>query len=293
MSEQQFFIRQGESVQGPFSVEKIRAWISTGRVRPEMELSEDGTNFWRGDQIAGLFDAPATAPVATSGAAPRRTRSASRPPPPASIVVIGCRVLGVIALFVALSVGQWAQIAAPNRDPSSGGPESRTTFGLTETSIYVADGGTLRTYGNLSYSDLAGSASAMQAPASTSKTFGLAIGALLLAAAILTVGSLGEMFGKPKMSMLATFGLLASIGTSILGWVFQSVGIVTASTQLISTASGGSLSGKASGGFSFYMLLLAVLILAIAWSRSRVVAMDAARRAALPPPPRHRRRSSR
>ena len=299
MSEPQYFIRQGEVVQGPFSGERIRGWIATGRVRPEMELSDDGTRFRRGDQFPGLFDAPVAAAESESAprpgrrrdddSGPRRSRSTSRPPPPASIVVIGCRVLGVIALIVALSVGQWAQITAPNRDPTSGGPESRTTFGLTETSIYVADGNALRTYGNLSYSDIAGPPNPMQEPAGTSKTLGLVIGTLILAAALLTTGAFGELFGKPGLSVLATFGLLASMGTSIVGWVFMSVGIVNASAQMISTTTGGKLTGKASGGFSFYTSILAVLFLAIAWTRSRVVAMDDRRRRSLPPPPKRRR----
>lgn len=214
---------------------------------------------------------------ADNDAAPAKSRSASRPPPPASIVVIGCRILGAIALIVALAMGRWAQVVEPNVDPSAG-PGWRKTFGLTEASLYIGDGNALRVSANIPYSDSADDHDSMQDPARTSTNLGRAIGALLLAAGLLTLGSLGELFGKPRLSALASFGLLASIGTTLLGWIFLGAGLVSASPV------------KATGGSSFYTSILAVLILAIAWTRSRVGAMDASRRAHLPPPPKRRRR---
>ncbi len=313
MSEPSYFIRQGDRVQGPFSADRIRAWIASGRVRPEMELSEDGTNFRRGDSIPGLFDAaPTTVAVANEtapragrdrdeGERPTRTRSASRPPPPASIIVIGCRLLGVIALVVALAFGQWAQVTIPNDRPESGGPDSKILFGLTRVSIYHAHGATIIAADSYPYSDVESapgtprgatkeSADEMRAAASVSSTLGLVIGALVLAAALLSLGAFGDLFGKPKLSVLAAFGLLAAIGATILGWVFMNVGFAVEFARMFSAASAGQWKGKPSGAFSFYTLILALLILAIAWTRSRVVAMDASRRASLPPPPKRRRR---
>jgi hypothetical protein len=316
MSEQQFFIRQGEKVQGPFSVERIRGWIAAGRMHPEMELSEDGTSFRRGDQIPGLFDAPvaddavrAPAREARAGSSgPRTERPRSAPAPTVSVVAIACRVLAVIGLFLALGVGQWAFIAGPNERPDSGGPDSRIIFGLTGFSINSAVGPNVVEEGTVSYAEMAAvdrdagpkidRMHSFKEPevidaAGTSRTFGVAIGGLLLIAALLTLASFAEMFGKPRMSLLASFGLLAALAATAVGWLFSTVGLPRVLRDKLVATVPGAPPPKVSGAFSFYLLILCVLILAIGWTRSRVVAMDDARRLSRPPPPKRRRKSAR
>lgn len=319
MSERQFFIRQGEKVQGPFAEERLRGWIAAGRVRPEMELSEDGATFRRGAEFAGLFDA--SAPEAPPDAppepvvakrrrsrdeeeAPRRSLSSSRPPAPASIVVIGCRILGAIALIAALAVGQWAYATRPMGTPGS---EARVVFGLSTFESGDVNGGVFTPYGAGSYASntftkvgappegtIAFHSSQQRGlyagPAGTSHLLGMAIWLLALLSILLTLGSFGEFFGRPGLARLGAAALLVSIAATLLGWMFTKSGLVDLAIDAGRIEDGGRFPAKASGGFSFYTSILAVLLLAIAWTRSRVVAMDAARRVHRPPPPKRRQR---
>ena len=52
---QQYWIRQGPNVQGPFDIERVRGYIEQGRVRPDMELSADGVSWRPGSEYAELF----------------------------------------------------------------------------------------------------------------------------------------------------------------------------------------------------------------------------------------------
>ena len=56
---QQYWIRQGPNVQGPFDIERVRGYIEQGRVRPDMELSADGgyrlVEPTRGDTVADVL----------------------------------------------------------------------------------------------------------------------------------------------------------------------------------------------------------------------------------------------
>jgi hypothetical protein len=51
-----YYIRQlREHVSGPHDVESIRAWIKQGKVREEMEFSEDGHEWMLGIEMIELF----------------------------------------------------------------------------------------------------------------------------------------------------------------------------------------------------------------------------------------------
>ena len=303
MNERRFFIRQGDKVQGPFEVERVRGWIASGRVRPDMELSEDGRTFQRGDQFEGLFDpiGDAVAVEARPPTAMRRRReaddeaestrhlgSASRPPPAPSLLVIGCRLLAVIGLVVALVVGQWAHVVQAMNDPKAPGAESRLVFGLTEFAIGASLGSESITLATLSYASIQpgqsiGELTTTQAAsvdaARTSRTYGWVIGGLVVAAALLAAVSFGGAFGNSRLSSLATFALLVSALASIGGWVFMRSGLVA---RFASDAGrmGGAASAPASttGGFSLYTVILALLLLGIGEAKSRVASVDDSRR---------------
>lgn len=51
-----YYIRQKKSyVSGPHEVEHIRQWIREGKVREEMEFSEDGEDWMWGIELIDLF----------------------------------------------------------------------------------------------------------------------------------------------------------------------------------------------------------------------------------------------
>lgn len=63
-----YFIRPvGGAVQGPFEVSRIQQWVATGKVREEMDFSEDGKMWWSGRDWPGMFPnaVQATSPAAT------------------------------------------------------------------------------------------------------------------------------------------------------------------------------------------------------------------------------------
>jgi len=278
VSERTFFIRQGDTIQGPFDVERIRSWIAAGRVRPDMELSEDGQTFHRGDAFEGLFDADS----------PRHGGSPSRPPAAPSIIVIGCRLLAVVGLVLALVVGQWVHVVQPVNDPRTGGMESRLVFGLTEFVLGASQGNQLTTLGTISYASIQPGesipvltnvrAESIDA-ASTSRTLGWAIGGLVVLATLLAAASFGDGFGKPQFTKFATFGFLASALASIAGWVFMKSGLVSLLASE-SARMGGARGAPATttGGFSLYTVILALLFLGIAEAKSRVASVDDSRR---------------
>ncbi len=49
------YIRQGNNVQGPFPVERVRKWVAEGRIRPDMEFSADGSVWRTGGKWPLLF----------------------------------------------------------------------------------------------------------------------------------------------------------------------------------------------------------------------------------------------
>ena len=54
-----YYIRQQKKfVSGPHDVEHVRAWIKEGKVRSEMEFSEDGVEWIWGIELINLFDRP-------------------------------------------------------------------------------------------------------------------------------------------------------------------------------------------------------------------------------------------
>ena len=51
-----YFVRQqGHHVTGPYRVEQLRELIGEGRLRPDMEFSEDGTEWAYGLELVDLF----------------------------------------------------------------------------------------------------------------------------------------------------------------------------------------------------------------------------------------------
>lgn len=87
--QEQYWIRQGATVQGPFPLSRVLRWISEGRVRPEMGVSTDGGETWRaGGDCPELFTPhPPPLPDRSVRRAPlasptrARTRAARTPVP--------------------------------------------------------------------------------------------------------------------------------------------------------------------------------------------------------------------
>lgn len=76
-----YWIRQGPNVQGPFDAERVKRYIGQGRVRPDMQLSEDGV-IWRvGSEFAELF--PPTLALREVGPALEPSPPILELPPPA------------------------------------------------------------------------------------------------------------------------------------------------------------------------------------------------------------------
>lgn len=62
-----YYIRQQRKhVSGPFDLERLKAWVRDGKVREEMEFSEDGETWMLGVEMIELFG-------------DRRERRAARP----------------------------------------------------------------------------------------------------------------------------------------------------------------------------------------------------------------------
>lgn len=295
MVERQFFIRQGGTVQGPFAVERVRAWIAAGRVRPDMDLSEDGTTFRPGSEFAGLFEAPAVARAGESrpprGARPRDEgdeEPAVRPPPAPSFVVIAARLLAVIGFVVALGVGQWAHVLPPVDEAKGAAGTSRVVFGLTEFTTITSKGGQVTRESTTAYGAVrpveggvgAGpKAEETVAAAGTSRTLGWVIGGLVVLAALLVAASFGGAFGNPRLSVLATFGLLASALAAIGGWVFPRMGLAGLfAREPMRAGATSSAAAATAGGFSLYTVILGLLLLGIAEAKSRVASVDDSRR---------------
>ncbi|MDF1702257.1 MAG: GYF domain-containing protein, partial [Planctomycetota bacterium] len=66
MNDPQYWIAQGEDVQGPYARSKLRAWIAAGRVRPDMLFSLEGGEWVQGHDCPELF-APEIGGGASSG----------------------------------------------------------------------------------------------------------------------------------------------------------------------------------------------------------------------------------
>ncbi len=88
--EPQYYILQGENVQGPYALSKVRAYIEQGRVRANMKFSRDGGDWVRGRECPELFPSakpgPSPAPAAPAPSpnkapAPSRSRERSAAPP--------------------------------------------------------------------------------------------------------------------------------------------------------------------------------------------------------------------
>src|SRR5262245_47644721 len=71
-----YFIRQnGAAVpQGPYPEEQVRAWVAEGRVRIDMDFSEDGETWIPGRRLIAIFPPVSTAAPAAPPAARRRAR---------------------------------------------------------------------------------------------------------------------------------------------------------------------------------------------------------------------------
>ncbi len=70
MREPQYFIAQGQDVQGPFDKSRVLKWIQAGRARPEMLYSLEGGDWRQGHQCPELFPPPGVAPVQVPQAQP-------------------------------------------------------------------------------------------------------------------------------------------------------------------------------------------------------------------------------
>ena len=78
MNEPQYWIAQGENVQGPFGRQQVLAWIDAGKVRADMLFSRDGGDWVAGHELPELF-----APAAPAAAPPPPVAPAFDDAPPA------------------------------------------------------------------------------------------------------------------------------------------------------------------------------------------------------------------
>ena len=123
--EPRYYIRQpGGEPQGPFSWTKIQRYVSEGRVRAEMEFSEDGQSWWLGSDGPALF--PEVKPPPTlrapgargGGRGPRRVRAQRAQPRRGkglrnALIVLGALI--VVSVAVSLSSRQAREREAVER----------------------------------------------------------------------------------------------------------------------------------------------------------------------------------
>ena len=238
----------------------------------------------------------AGAPSRRSGAR-RPTRDDDDAPAPVrdpgpTFLVIGCRLLSTILLIVALAVGQWASVLTSVGDAGKGGAEVRVVFGLTEATAGLASAGSLATIDTQPYSSARFQGEAASA-AGTSKMLGLAVAAALIASILLAGASLGHTGAMPGLGRCAGFAWLANALTVLLGLWFMKSGLVGEARAAVDTLMRVKISvpkeiaalvpntaftARTSGGFSFYVSILALIFLAIAWSRAQVANVDEKRR---------------
>jgi hypothetical protein len=68
-----YYIRQQRKhISGPHELDAIREWVKQGKVRPEMEFSEDGTTWMLGIEMYELFGDVADPRRGTRRERPRR-----------------------------------------------------------------------------------------------------------------------------------------------------------------------------------------------------------------------------
>ena len=89
MTEPQYYIAQGQDVQGPFPRSRILSWIEQGKVRDDMLFSLEGGDWVPGHDVPELFPtatpaplaapAPGHAPVRGGAPAPARRRGGRAP----------------------------------------------------------------------------------------------------------------------------------------------------------------------------------------------------------------------
>ena len=205
--------------------------------------------------------------------------------PGPTFLVIGVRLMSAILLVVALVVGQWASATATLTDAEKRSVEVRVVYGLSEALVARADGGGYVTLDTQPFSSASFGGEAAGA-AGTSKTAGLAVGAAMLLAIGLAAASLGHSSAHPGLGRCAGFAFLATGVAVLLGLWFRFGGLVgdarAAIASLLPRSSGltvpASVSAKSAGGFSFYVAILALIFLAIAWARSAVAGVDERRR---------------
>src|SRR5262245_21138911 len=100
-----YFIRQnGAAVpQGPYSEDRIRAWVAESRVRVDMDFSEDGETWIPGRRLLSIFpptspaaiaEPPAERRAAARDAAERRSRRLN-----VVVACVGLAVLGGVAWY--------------------------------------------------------------------------------------------------------------------------------------------------------------------------------------------------
>jgi hypothetical protein len=204
--------------------------------------------------------------------------AADSPPRPRgadpTFAVIGARLLGGIALVAALAIGQWARTSVPM---SKGGPESRTLFGLTSARTPAIAGPPAQP--ELAFDYAAPPATVDASAASTSRWLGLLLGGLVGIAALLAFASLGHVNTRPALGRLASLAGLIAFVAAVIGLVFAKSGLVSMLRDAGRAREMLGVGAASSGpGSSFYAVVLAVLLLAIAEARMRVASVDGARK---------------
>lgn len=212
--------------------------------------------------------------------------------PGPTFLVIGLRLVSAIALIVALVVGQWASSLTTVPDPAKGPVAIRVVYGLTEATAALSDGGRLTAIDTQAFSSERFADDAASA-AGTSKTIGMGIIAAMLAAILLAAASLGHSGAMPRLKRCAGFAWIAAAVALLLGLLFMTSGLAgdarSAIAALLKSTGGpptptsglvipATLATQTSGGFSYYVTLLALIFLSMAWARSAVEGVDEKRR---------------
>jgi hypothetical protein len=274
-----YWIRSGTAVQGPFEAERVRAWIASGRVRPEMEFSTDGATFVPSSRTRGLFPEPEPEPAAkerprrAGRAGGRGATSGERPPPGISVF---CRLIAALVLTAAWVIGQWAHVSVELGEIERGA-EFRVMYGLHGAEVIVGRGTQWVTLWKDEFSnegELEG--------ISTTIALGWAITGLVALTILGCVASAAVVWGMRRLPAVGFATLLASFLVVALGVAYMNAGVVAKVEGLLAEAVAGSVFSEADTsvfpGVSFWLGAGAFVFVAVASLFDRLAALEATRR---------------
>jgi hypothetical protein len=101
----QYYIAQGENVQGPFPLGQIERFVREGKARADMMYSVDGGEWVQGYDLPDLFPDAAPADLDVRDAAPRAERERLAPHRGGAVLALG--IIGLVVCFVC-GIFAWA-----------------------------------------------------------------------------------------------------------------------------------------------------------------------------------------